>query len=387
MIYFIINFINIMNQMIISGTKPVITLYASQTGASPASIGLLVSAFSLLPAFLAVHIGKWIDRYGVKLLVLCGGSALFVSMVLPVLLPYLPVFIISQAILGMAFTIQAVALQKRAGSVKAGMDQRIAMFSLYASLGAMLGPLLGTFLYERSGFAFTYGANALLCLVALGAGVAVSRQTWNEQEAESIGSAEGADSGSVWGMLRQRELRNAVITSGLAISGKEIFAAYFPLMGEQMGMSPSAIGVLLSVMGATAMAVRFSQNRLVLRFGRGHVLTWSLYISGLIYIITPGVSWLAVLAVLIGVLGGSLGLGQPLSLAYAIQASPPERRGEVLGMRITFNRVSQMIIPALFGGIGGAAGLPVIFLASGAMLLVGGFFTRPLPRSASKSDG
>ncbi|MNU05025.1 hypothetical protein D3C72_2496820 [compost metagenome] len=55
----------------------------------------------------------------------------------------------------MAFTIQAVALQKRAGSVKEGMDRRIAMFSLYASFGAMLGPLLGTFLYEKSGFAFT----------------------------------------------------------------------------------------------------------------------------------------------------------------------------------------------------------------------------------------
>jgi hypothetical protein len=69
-------------------------------------------------------------------------------------------------------------------------------------------------------------------------------------------------------------------------------------------------------------------------------------------------------------------LGQPLSLVYALNVSPQDRQGEVLGMRLTFNRGSQFIAPFLFGGIGGLAGLAPIFWVSGAIILTGAFFTR-----------
>lgn len=386
MIIFIINVINIINQAIVAGTKPVITLYASKLGASPFEIGLLVSVFAFLPALLAVHMGKWIDRYGVRVFVSCGGVAIVLSIILPMLVPSMIAFIGSQTIMGLAFTSQVVALQKRVGSGKESMDNRIAMFSLYASFGAMLGPLLSTYMYEKAGFFFSYAANGLLGVAAIVSMRLVKRDAWNAAQEGTTTAVQAKAGENVWRMLRHRELRNAVLTSGLAISGKEIFSAYFPLLGEQMQMSPTTIGIILSIMGSAAMISRFSQQYLVGWFGRGQVLTWSLYISGIIYILTPAVPVVVVLTLLIAILGASLGLGQPLSLTYAIQVSPVDRRGEVLGMRITCNRVSQMLIPALFGGIGGAAGLSVIFVASGVMLVLGGFYSRPKAVSAQKSE-
>jgi MFS family permease len=129
-------------------------------------------------------------------------------------------------------------------------------------------------------------------------------------------------------------------------------------------------------MSAAQMIIRVSQPYLVHRFGRGNVLTWAMYISGIIYLLTPSIAVAVLLTALIAVLGAGLGIGQPLSLSYTIQVSPPERRGEVLGMRITFNRTSQLTIPLLFGGIGGIVGVSVIFWASGLLLLFGGFMTR-----------
>ncbi|WP_222429911.1 MFS transporter [Paenibacillus cremeus] len=377
MIITIINIVNIINQFIVAGTKPVITLYASQLGATPSEIGLLVSVFAFLPAFLAVHIGKWIDKYGVRRLVAFGGTGIVVSLIVPILMPNLITFIFSQALMGIAFTCQVVALQKRVGNNTDNVDKRIAMFGLYSSLGAMLGPLVSTFIYEKAGFSLSYAANGFAALIAVGTIYAVKKGIWEVSKEAQAPKFADHENKSVWSMLRNRELRNAVITSGLAISSKEIFSAYFPLLGEKLGMTPTTIGLILSIMGGAAMIIRFGQHPLVQHFGRGHVLTWSLYLSGLIYILTANLSAVLVIAVLVTVLGASLGLGQPLSLAYAIQVSPLERRGEVLGMRITFNRVSQTLIPALFGGIGGVAGLTIIFVASGVMLLVGGFMTRP----------
>ncbi|MFD0679690.1 MULTISPECIES: MFS transporter [unclassified Paenibacillus] len=385
MVIFIINFINIINQFVIAGTKPVITLYSFKLGASPTEIGLIVAVFAFLPAILAVHIGKWIDRIGIKNMVSLGCIIIFVSILLPLIYTNMIMFIFSQALMGIAFTCQVLALQKRVGNGAEDIDKRIATFGLFASFGAMLGPLFSTYMYERLGFAYSYGVNGLLVLFAVAAIYVISRKQWEVSKEKSCSPIETKSDESVWKMLKNKDLRNAVITSGLAISSKEIFSAYFPLLGENMGLSPTIIGIILSIMGATSMIIRMGQHYLVNQFGRGHVLMWSLYISGIIYLLTPISSYFWVLACLVAILGGSLGLGQPLSLAYAIQVSPLERRGEVLGMRITFNRVSQTLIPAVFGGIGGVAGLSIIFVASGVMLLLGGYLTRPTSAATKKA--
>ncbi|WP_413773699.1 hypothetical protein [Paenibacillus validus] len=109
------------------------------------------------------------------------------------------------------------------------------------------------------------------------------------------------------------------------------------------------------------------------------LLTRSLYISGVIYLLTPLSPWITVLVVFVGILGGSLGLGQPLSLSFVLEVSPSDRRGEVLGLRMTVNRASQFMIPLVFGGIGGLAGVSAVFWASGAVLAFLGYVTRPLP--------
>ncbi|WP_248924443.1 MFS transporter [Paenibacillus hamazuiensis] len=385
MIVYIIYVVSAINQLIVSGTKPVVSLYATKLGATPAEIGIIVSVFAFLPALLAIHIGRWIDLYGIRRLVSLGGAGLFLSLVAPIVYPHFITFVFSQALMGVAFTFQVVALQKRIG-VTGDIEKRIATFSLVASLGAMAGPAMSTFLYEHYSFMVSYAVNSVLMLIGMVIVRLVSLEKWELAggAAESHSSPDAAG-GSVWSMLKQRDLRNAVIISGLMLSNREIFAAYFPLLGEKLNLSPTQIGIILSLMGAASMAIRMTQPVLVRRFGRMNVLTWALYISGVIYLLTPSIPLAVVLTILICILGAGLGLGQPLSLSYTIQVSPLERRGEVLGMRITFNRVSQLVVPLLFGSIGGVAGVTAIFWASGLLLLFGGVMTRAKPAAASET--
>jgi MFS family permease len=263
----------------------------------------------------------------------------------------------------------------------------VANFSLFGSIGQMTGPIVCTPVYEHFGFQAVCVLNTAMLLVALTVGFLVKKETW--EGSAPLPPEHGGETEikrSVWSLLSERNLRNAIITSGLVLSNRELFSAYFPLLAAQLGISPSMIGVLLAINGFTMLLVRFGQSALVRLFGRMNVLTWSLYISGLIYLVMPLSPWLIVMAVLVGILGAGLGLGQPLSMAYAIEVSPPDRKGEVLGLRITLNRSSQVSIPLIFGGLGGLAGASAVFLASGAVLALFGYLTRPLPSDRQKAE-
>ncbi len=44
-------------------------------------------------------------------------------------------------------------------------------------------------------------------------------------------------------------------------------------------------------------------------------------------------------------------------------------------MRLTVNKLTQIAVPVVFGGMGSAFGLIPVFWANGAFLLVGGFMS------------
>ncbi|HWL11643.1 MAG TPA: MFS transporter, partial [Ureibacillus sp.] len=191
---------------------------------------------------------------------------------------------------------------------------------------------------------------------------------------------------SIWVLMRNHDLRNAMLIGGLLFSNRELFSVYFPLLADNMGISPTMTGILLSFSGLTMLIIRFTQTSFVRSFGRMNILTWSLFVTAVIYLIAPFSPSIVLLFLLIGILGASLGLAQPLSTAAVLEATLPERRGEVLGAQMTINRVSQFGIPLIFGGIGSLIGISAIFWGSGAVLLAFGYMTRPLPESSKDNE-
>ena len=65
------------------------------------------------------------------------------------------------------------------------------------------------------------------------------------------------------------------------------------------------------------------------------------------------------------------GLGQPMTISWVAARSPRSERATALGIRITGNRASLLIIPPLLGAIAGAAGVAAIFVVLAGALLGG----------------
>jgi MFS family permease len=114
------------------------------------------------------------------------------------------------------------------------------------------------------------------------------------------------------------------------------------------------------------------------------VLTGSLFIASAAYGLIPFLSQLPVLILLAFLLGLGLGSAQPLTIMLTYDHAPKGRSGEALGMRVTVNKVTQIAVPLLFGGLGSAFGVPPVFWANAAFLLIGGAISALDLRSSSR---
>ena len=75
------------------------------------------------------------------------------------------------------------------------------------------------------------------------------------------------------------------------------------------------------------------------------------------------------------VLGLGLGCGQPLSIILTYNHAPANRAGEALGLRLTVNKFTEILVPIAFGSLGTAAGIFPVFWANALLLLIGGYFS------------
>lgn len=384
--YYIIILMNTILITTITGIKPVVSLYAYSLGLSPQEISMIIASSAICPALLALHIGKWVDHIGTRPMVIIGNVMYLISLLLTAMFPSFFIFLIQLAMVGIASTCLMLALQKRIGSLGGDIDRTVANYSLFGSVGAMIGPVISSFLYDHYGYHICIFFNMVLIAIALSSEMGMRNLGGeNIQKTDEKQQANLQERESICALMRNRDMRNAILIGGLIFSYRELFSVYFPLLADNMGITPTLTGLLLSFLGLAMLVIRFTQTSLVGSFGRMRILTWSLFVTGVIYLVTPFSPWIVVLFVWVGILGAGLGLAQPLSTAALLEESSSERRGEVLGVQMMINRVSQFAIPVIFGGIGGLIGVSAIFWGSGLVLMAFGYVTRPLPVYVEKT--
>lgn len=373
----------ILNQVALKGSKMLVALYAIDLEASPFTIGALVSTYALFPLVLAVYAGRVSDRRGVRVPMMLGSLGVATGLALPVGFPTLPALFLSSALVGTASLFFHVAVHNLVGSLGEGMERtrNFSTLSLAASISGLVGPLLVGFAIDLSGHLCTY---LLLATVACIPSLVLACHC-SFIPARIVSHAERPDTG-VRDLLANPSLRKTFFTSGLIIAGIDLYNFYMPLYGHSIGLSASVIGAIVGMQAVAAFVVRLWMPRLASRFGERRVLTASLFIAGLTYLAFPNFGNPYVLGLISFVLGLGLGCGQPLSVIMTYNDSPPGRAGEALGLRLTVNKFTQIVVPIAFGSLGTAAGMHPVFWMNAALLLTGGYLSRE-KKTPATTDG
>jgi predicted MFS family arabinose efflux permease len=300
---------------------------------------------------------------------LLGGMTMSIALAIPTAAPGLPALFACAALIGLGHIFFHVSVHNLVGSLGGAAERtgNFATFSLGSSIAAFIGPSLAGFGIEYAGY-----RPALLLLAACAAAPALFMFAFKPGHASH---AEEQREKSAFDLLAIPALRRTLIMSGVALTGIELFSFYLPIYGRSIGLSPSSIGMILSCYAVAGFIVRVVMHRLARRYTEVGVLTASLFLAALAYAAVPMLREAVLLSMAAFTLGLALGSAQPLTIILTYNHAPKGRSGEALGLRIMANKVTQIGVPLMFGGLGAAMGAAPVFLATGGFLFVAGLLS------------
>lgn len=352
-----------LNQALKTGSNVTVLLAGLHMQASPAVVGALIATGSLLPALLAVSIGRLNDRFGSRLPMFVGSSCSTAALLLPVVWPTLPALFISTIITGLCCTAFSVSSQSSVGFFGDSEDRsrNFSWLSLSFSSGSVVGPMLAGFMIDNSGHSSAFLVLAFLAVPAMltmGSG----RLALPSPRSPSAAPKEtGARFGRMFDLLRGKELRIIYLLTALHVSAWEVFSFLVPVYGSSIGLAATSIGLILGAFSSATFLVRLFLPYIARRWPGLKLIRFSISFAAAMYIFFPMVTSVPLLIVLAFILGVDLGVTQPLAMQVLHECSPPGRIGEAVGLRSATVNFTVATTPLLYGAAGGALGMMPVF--------------------------
>ncbi len=346
-------------------TRPLISYRAISQDGDALAIGLITATYALLPLVVALPLGRITDRSRRLSPIVLGGIVLMVlGPLLLALAESLGVIAGASAVLGLghiAFMIASQGLVARF-SREDEMDRNFGWFTAAAAAGQMAGPLAGGFLLGEATGAALQGATSVALLVAAAAGacaIPIAIGLWRASGKRLTAEPkEGApDRTPIGALLRRPGVPSGLFVSLAVLSAVDLLTAYLPLLAENRGIAPSAVGVLLGIRAGCSILSRLLLSSLLARWSRRALIVASaLGAAGALGVVTLPFSGPVTIAGALAVGGFLLGVGQPLTMTSVVMAVPGDARSTALALRLWANRIGQVALPAGAGAVAGSLG-------------------------------
>jgi len=346
--------------------RPMASYRALEIGMDTSSLGLVAAAFAIAPVVFALSIGRRIDRSGAFPFLL-GSTVMMVVASVGLALVGTPVALLGLiALLGLSQLIFVVADQTLVGSrtTAAGYDSRFGSLSFVASFGQLIGPAAAGLIAadgstEATTRAFLFGAT--LSIVA----IPFTLLLWRRDPGPAVPRPSVTPAAQpVLAILRMPGMAPAMLASMTVLATMDVITVYLPALGEERGLSVVTVGALLAVRAAASMVSRLLLGRLVALFGRDRLMIVSLATAAASVVALPFLPLPAAFAVM-AVAGATLGVCQPMTMAWVAARATDSARGTAMSLRLLGNRVGQVVIPLAAGSLAAVTGTAGVLAAAG----------------------
>ncbi|MGW8381086.1 MFS transporter [Streptomyces sp. ODS28] len=371
----------------VSMARPAVSYHALALGADARAVGVVAALYALLPLVAAVPLGRRTDRGRCGPLLPLGVALIAAGCALSGTAGSLWTLGVWSAVMGMghlAFVIGAQSLVARQ-SAEGEHDRNFGHFTIGASLGQLVGPLLAGWLVGGGGASGAEGAavaagsggpldGALALLVSGALAVCGFASLWRIEDRAALARTRDEADGEggavpVGRILRTRGVPAGIFTSLAVLSATDVLTAYLPVVGEARDIAPPVVGALLALRAGASVLSRLVLPPMSKWLGRQVLLVLSCVLGGALSVLlaVPVPVWALALALLL--LGFCLGVGQPLTMTTVVRAAPDGARSTALALRLTGNRLGQVAAPAGAGLVAGVAGAAAPFVLLGVLLL------------------
>ena len=352
-----------------------VPLYAVQLGATPSTVGMLVSSQFWLPLLLAIALGRLISAFGAKRVMIGGAIGMILAPWLTVLFQGIPGLFATQLLIGVSQVSMGLSAQSSIALLGRGkaIENYFGWYTTSVSVGQLLGPLVAGVMIAKLGALDVFPVIGLIPILSL---VLVGLLRGPAAAPQAPTTAVGVRA-SLGYLIQVRLLRSDVaVQMSLLVTVAILFAvashaSFFPIYLEGMGVPAALIGVLASLRAFSSTAIRPFMARIVSLLGGRSRTVLTCVLLALLGIggtgLASGLLNLGLLAALVGV---AAGLAVPLTMVTIAAHVPVEHRSGAFGMRLSVNQGTQLVAPLVLGFVAEIFGIGTMFVIAGGILLL-----------------
>jgi len=322
--------------------------------------------------FTALQVGRWIDRGNDARAAWVGSALVFAACIGFWAWPRSAMHLLGFSVLlgfGQMFCMAGhQMLAVRAGG-KRSRESALGYYVVATAIGQGLGPFVVGWL---GGAAALPPTGLLFEIGLLVAAVSIVIALLIRPAAGKAEHRHGGDFIPIRRLLALRGFAAVMVSSVVTVTALDLLVIYLPALGAERQIDVTHIGLMLTVRSVASLVSRVFYARLIFAIGRTPLTLTSMLGSaaGFLLLALP-LSLSIMYAVLIG-LGVAMGIASTLTLSGVMYLAPPEVCGTALTLRMTGNRIGQIVFPTLAGLLAATTGVAGILLAIGVGLAASG---------------
>lgn len=344
----------------LSMVAPILPTYAESFQISYTLVGFVVSSFAVTRMALDIPAGLLSRRLDKKKIMISGLILISTSSILAGFAPNYIVLIIARMIEGagsaLYVTTATVFLAQIAGEEKRGQWMSLYMGMLL--LGAIFGPTFGGIIADSFDLRAPFFAYALITGLGVIPTLALPNLT---------------NSGNLTSHLSSRDIlrdiKQVLSTPSFLLVTFAIFTMFLlrtgvrttlvPLFAaNNLGLSPSSIGLILTIAGITTAITITPMGSISDRIGRKIPLALCLVFSAAIILLIPFSVDMPALSITMAIYGAVIGLSGP-SAAYITDISPKDKLEISMGVYRMISDAGFVVGPILLGFLADITATPV----------------------------
>jgi multidrug resistance protein len=355
---------------------PLLPLYATRLGANAAMVGLLVAAFSVAQLLSAPAWGWMSDRYGRRPAILFGLLVSAFAYIIFAFAGTLWLLFLSRLIQGLGGGTIGV-VQAYVADITEGKDRAKALgwLSAVTSLGAVVGPALGSILVRVGGYTAPGIGSATLCvLVSVFAWRFLRESRTDTQQFEAMHAVGPKGTDAIRSVISHPNLpaSRLIWIYAIAIGAFYGTTPLLPLiLADRLGATTENVGYFVMYLGGMGVIVRTGiLGRVIERFGEARVARMGLVLLAFGLAMVALITSYPTMLISLTLMPMGTAFIFPCVTAMLSRVVPNKQRGLYMGVQHTFGGVSRVAFPLIAGYGMDVLGQGIPFVFAGLMVLV-----------------
>lgn len=361
----------------LSALLPTLPNYIADIGGNKSQVGIVISAFAMGVLVFRPLIGKSVDTFGRKMVLIFGSFIFIISPIMYNFIHSIGILIPVRVFHGLglaAFGTASITLITDA----APLAKRVSVLSytgMVNTIAFALGPVLGGFIGDKWGYNVLFYWVAGISLLCMIVGFFVNETKSKTTQTVNVSYKEA--------VLQRRILWSFVIVLMVAMTHGAVII-YIPLfIKDHLSIN---VGVFFFIFGASTLVVRLFLGWVSDRWGRGPLIVFALVFIIIGVLLLRDSTTLPVMTAAAIVYGLGFGAVQPTMTALIADNSTNETRGKVFSFYYGGFDLGISITGVVLGAVAEKFGIPAMFflcsfLAGTALVVFTIFFEETVGQS------